>query len=356
MNYCKSKIISFDSIDNSLKYLEVEIPQLTIGEILVKNEYVTLCRSDINTYIGKRKEKNPTILGHEIVGKIVEFADGFHPNDILGNKLNIGDRITWGIYSSNPDSYFSKIGIPQKGENLFKYGHEELTSENTLHGGLAEFIIIRKNTPVIKLNNAIPLKIAATINCSVATVAGAIRIAGNINHKKILIIGVGMLGIIACAMANSLKANSVASCDISKNRLNDSLEFGATNSILFNELEKLIEKYDLVFDFSGIPDSMEIALDKLEIGGTAIFVGATYPQRKLNISAEKLIRNIHTIKGLHNYNSDDLINAVKFIEENLEKYPFEKLVVDKYNLNQTFEAFNCAITENPYRVGISIYE
>ncbi len=43
------------------------------------------------------------------------------------------------------------MGIPQKGDGLFKYGHEQLTETNTLHGGLSEYCILRAHTAIIKL-------------------------------------------------------------------------------------------------------------------------------------------------------------------------------------------------------------
>lgn len=354
-----SKTFVFDSDDNSMEIREILIPKLGDGELLVKNEYVTLCRSDINTYIGKRKEKNPTILGHEIVGRIAEMNESSPQNDLCNQQLKVGDRITWGIYSSNPGSGLALCGIPQKGDELFKYGHEELTEENTLHGGLSEFTIIRKNTPIIKLNCDIPLKVSATINCSIATVSGAFRLAGSVKGKKILIIGVGMLGIVACSIAKSNQAQLIVSSDINTSRLNESKLFGADLALDFStikheEFSVSLEKFDVIFDFSGIPEAMELSLKLLSIGGTTVWVGATFPQREVKLSAEKLIRNIHTVKGLHNYNQDDFKYAVKFLEENYRKYPFEILVEDLFSLNETKDAFKYAIDQNSYRVGIEI--
>jgi len=57
-----------------LKLDQTEIPALQDYEILVRVAYTTLCKSDILTYTGKRKEKNPTILGHEICGTIVALC------------------------------------------------------------------------------------------------------------------------------------------------------------------------------------------------------------------------------------------------------------------------------------------
>jgi len=178
------KVVYFETPELPLKLEEIEIPELKNQEILVKNEYATLCRSDIYTFTGARKEKSPTILGHEIIGRIDTIAQNAPTLDLRGNSLQVGDRITWAIFASDPNDDNSKRGMPQKAADLFKYGHEQVTAESDLHGGLSEFTIIRKNTPIIKISESVPVPIAAIINCAVATVAGAIRLAGDLNGKK----------------------------------------------------------------------------------------------------------------------------------------------------------------------------
>ena len=140
----RSKIAVFYGAGKPLQLEECEIPALCQGEVLVKNEYVTLCRSDISTYTGKRIEKTPTILGHEIVGWVVALGEGNPVLDLEGRPLAIGERVTWAIYASNPDGEMARRGIPQKAPDLFKYGHEQLTERNTLHGGLAEYTLLRR--------------------------------------------------------------------------------------------------------------------------------------------------------------------------------------------------------------------
>lgn len=70
----KSKLMIFERAGQPLRLEECEIPPLKAGEVLVKNEYATLCRSDISTYLGRRIEKSPTILGHEIVGRVAALG------------------------------------------------------------------------------------------------------------------------------------------------------------------------------------------------------------------------------------------------------------------------------------------
>ena len=227
----KSKYVVFNTSGDPLEIKEVGIPELKQGEILVRNEYTTLCRSDLNTYSGKRKEKTPTILGHEIVGRIAGFGPGASRMDSRNEELEINDLITWAIFASDPNAKLAILGIPQKAAGLFKYGHEKITPENKLHGGLSEYTILRANTPVAKVDENVPLKLTSIINCAVATSAGALRLAGNVKNKNVMISGSGMLGVVACAMCSVQGANKIVALDSNPDRLETAKLFGAKSGI-----------------------------------------------------------------------------------------------------------------------------
>ena len=349
----KSKYVVFNDSLPFFSNEEILIPKLSEGEILVKTEFTALCRSDINTFIGKRKEKSPTILGHEIVGRIVEIGPQAPTEDARGVRLENGQRITWAIYASDPNHEMSKKGIPQKASPLFKYGHELITATSHLHGGLSEYVVLRKNTPLVVVNEDIQVSVCSLINCSVATVIASIRLAGDVNGKNVLVMGAGMLGIIASAVLRSQHAACIDAVDISEKRLSTVNEFGVTQSILFEDLLLRKDQYDVVLDYSGTNDAMLLGLKKLSVGGIAIWVGATYPQDSLMLRAEEIIRKMVTIKGLHNYNDADLLAAVDFIEKFHNHFPFHTLIEASFTLQQVEEAFQYVTEHNPYRVGIS---
>lgn len=348
-----SRFVQFNEKQSLLTTSEILVPILKHGETLVKVRYTSICRSDINTFIGKRSEKTPTILGHEIVGEIVAFGPGAVNNDVRSNQLNLGDIITWGIFASDPEDRLSKLGFPQKANDLFKYGHETITEQSHLHGGFADYIILRKNTPLIKFLNQLPLEVCSIVNCSVATVAASLRIAGNLSNKNVLIIGAGMLGVIAVAMLHNQNVSSITVVDISEIRLTKAKQFGAHKIYLFEDMDLSLEFYDIVIDYSGIHEAIDLGIKKLNIGGIAIWVGATFPQKPLSINPEEIIRKILTIKGIHNYNVDDLITAVAFVEEYSRTYQFEQLIEQTFDLENIQSAFEYALEHNPYRVGIS---
>lgn len=360
----KGKLALFHGPGAPLEIKQFGIRDLLPGEVLVKNEYTTLCGSDLHTYCGLRNEPCPTVLGHEIVGRIVAM----HPNhpgfDLRGKEIGAGDRITWTVFSSNPQSPNSLRGIPQKGEDLYKYGHVRAEGNEVFHGGLAEYCILKANTGIIRLPESLPLPIAATLNCSISTVAGALRMAGDLKDKTVLITGMGHLGITCAAMCREAGAEWIAAADIADKRLEEALSFGADEVFNMNghtpqTREALQQRtngkgIDVVFDMSGSPDAMEFGIESLGIGGCAVLVGAVFNTRPLQIDPEQVIRKLITIKGIHNYNFTDFKNAFDFLRRNWEKYPFGAVVEKEFPLEEINEAFTYAVSRKPLRVGIRL--
>ena len=111
---------------------------------------------------------------------------------------------------------------------------------------------------------------------------------------------------------------------------------------------------DVTIDYSGFLGAMEASVEALSIGGTAVWVGGVCPQDKVRLDSEQVIRRLSTIRGLHNYNTDDFRTAVDFIVKHHRTYPFTKLLHDGFTLERAEDAFQYAIRHNPYRVGIRI--
>ena len=344
----------FFSPGRAIEIHNLPVPDLQYGEILVQNEYATLCRSDLNTYCGKRHEKTPTILGHEVVGRIAALGPGAPEHDLRQRRLEPGQRLSWAIFAADPASEMSRRGIPQKSPDLFKYGHEQLQDNNSLHGGLSQYTILRAHTPVLVLDEKVPLPVAALINCAVATVSGALRLAGAIEGKNALVSGAGMLGLIACAMLKSAGAKHVYAFDIDAGRLETARRFGADAVFMANSGTEPDISFDIHLELSGAVEAMERCLDWMAVGATVVWVGATYPQAKTGVNAEQVVRRLLTIRGLHNYNTEDFLKALEFIEQHYNSFPLLELVYDGFSLRQADEAFQFGLRDNPFRVGLRI--
>lgn len=346
----------FEKVEMPFVATEFALPQLKTGEVLVKNTYSTICTSDLHTYYGRRSACTHSVLGHEVIGKITDLGDG-NPKDYAGEQLSKGDLITWSVYAYDPNSENSQKGFPQKSEGLYKYGHEQITEEHQFNGGFGTHTHLRSGTAIFKLPIGLEPKIAAPINCSHATIAGAIRLAGDLRDKKVLVNGTGMLGLSACAQATYYGAKSVWAQDIQEEKLVQALDFGASQTFLIGKdpIQEASVKsggMDVIIETSGIPEAIEQCFDLLAIGGVLVLVGSVFPQRNCHLNAEKLVRKLLTIKGLHNYIPEDLGRAIEFITANQHRFAFEKLIGTEYPLTQLDAAFEMGRSGNYFRIGV----
>lgn len=357
MNH-KAKAMVFEEIESPFRCFDINLPKPRPGEVLVQVDFSTICTSDLHTFYGRRKSPCPSILGHEIMGRVISIGQG-GVQDFSGKKLKRGDRITWSVYAYDHNDPMALKGYPQKSRSLYKYGHEKLNNKDDLNGGFATHCLLQEGTSIYLLSDKITDKEAAPLNCSHATMAGAMRLAGDVKGKNVAVIGTGMLGLSGCAMARENGANIVIAIDLNKERLIKALQFGANSTIDSNkdvkdwlQIVKGFGGLDVVIDTSGDPTAIENGISLLNIGGTCVIVGAVYTQRDLSINAENLVRKILTVKGLHNYIPEDLYLAIRFMLACKHKYPFESLVGSEYPLEELDNAFETAYQGQTFRVGI----
>jgi putative phosphonate catabolism associated alcohol dehydrogenase len=333
-----------------LREEEFETRQPRGREVLVRVLCCTLCGSDLHTWSGRRPTPLPTILGHEILGRIEALGPDAATVDLADRPLSVGDRITWTVAASCGSCFFCDHELPQKCERLFKYGHEQLVPDHPFSGGLAEYCLLAPGTGIVRLPDDLPDVTACPVNCATATVMAALRHVGSVRDRIVLIQGAGMLGLTACAVARAEGARRILCCDVEVSRAKRALAFGAHESISANaeSLPAGIQQatagrgVDVAFEFSGAPAALEAGLPLLRIGGRYALVGCVFPTRPAALPPETIVRRELTLGGVHNYIPADLVKAVDFLTGWHREFPFADLVEQSYPLARATPAFERA--------------
>jgi putative phosphonate catabolism associated alcohol dehydrogenase len=321
------------------------------NEAIVEISLSTVCGSDVHTWLGHRSFPTPCILGHEMVGKIIQLGKNL-THDFLNNPLSIGDRITWSMTASCGECYYCKIvELPQKCIKLFKYGH---VAGNEFTGGYAKFVKIVKGSFIFKIPSELSDEEVVPLMCAGATITSGLD---SVNFKPceyVVVQGCGALGLYACAFSKQLGCKTVIALDNNQHRLELSKEFGA--DILINtSIEKdVISKIqnitkgkgvDYTIEVTGDPTVISDGVEFLRIGGSYILLGAIYPGSKITLDTSKIITKCLTITGMHNYAPIHLKNALALVQQSKNKYPYEKIVgptfeFSKDGLEKAFNSLN----------------
>lgn len=313
------------------------------GEALIQITHCAICRSDVHTMCGRRQVQTPTVLGHEMIGRIVATGDGFPEEDLCGEKIETGDRITWGLYAHCGQCFFCKSDLPQKCDNLFKYGHEPVSEiGNDSSGGMASYIALHPGTPVLKLPETISDAIATPINCAVSTAAAMLRESGvSFNESSLLaVMGGGYAGLSAVVLAKRQGCGQVIVFEPNQDLHERCLDFGAdavfvpedTSASDYIQLKTQSRGVDLALELAGSSNAAQYALESLRIGGTLVLAGTVFPSPPLKIDPDQIVRRCLTIKGAHNYRPEDLVVAARCVIETRHTVPWGQLVGKEFHL------------------------
>lgn len=326
-------------------------------EVVVQVTACTLCGSDVHSVHGRRTVPTPSILGHEILGRIVAFGPDAKRHDFAGQPLQIGDRVTWAIVASCGNCFYCQRDLPQKCEYQTKYGHEPLRPGYELTGGLADHCWLAPGTAILHIPEELSDSVACPANCATATVAAAMRLAGDLKGRRVLIMGAGMLGVTATAWASAHHADEVICCDVDPSRLANAEAFGATRLTSPETLAAVVADctskhgVDITIELTGAPEAFETALPLSRLGASVILIGSVFPTRPTSLLLEQIVRRCLTLRGNHNYAAPDLQEAIAFLTQHHAEFPFDSLVARWFPLSDVASAFAVSPKE-ALRVGI----
>lgn len=266
-----------------LEILELDIPALNKGQILVQISYAGLCHSQLNEWKGIKGPDHylPHTLGHEGSGIVIDVGPGV-------TKVKQGDHVVL--------SWIKGIGLDAPGA-IYKHNGSNINS-----GPISTFM----ETAIIAENRVIPipphvsLKEAALLGCAVPTGAGVVM--NDMQMKKgqsIAIFGVGGIGLSALLAAKYLEAFPLVAIDVQEEKLQKALSLGATHIIQAgkeNVHERLVAIFggkgaDFALESAGKKEVMEIAFESVKSSGGYCVVAGNLPKgEKISIDPFELIK------------------------------------------------------------------
>lgn len=280
------------------------VPDLGVGDLLVRVDLAAVCGSDRHTVTGRRPGPSPSILGHEAVGRVVAAGPDA--------PAAVGERVVWGVAKSCYNCDRCDAGRTVKCRSLIKTGHAATSADwGPLSGDYATHLVIPRGVAVVTVPDEVSDEKAAISPCAMATVAACIEAAGDLRGSRVAVIGAGMLGVCATAWSAHLGARHVMAIDTLADRAKQSLRFGASEEgTQFTDTDG---QFDVIFEVSGAESAIHDSLGRLELGGTLVLAGSVCPSEPITIDPERVVRQWLTIRGVHNYEPRHLQQAIDFL-------------------------------------------
>ena len=284
---------------------DVTLRDLAPGDVKVKIAHSGVCHSDLSAMNGTIPQTPPVVLGHEGAGVVTDIGDGV-------THVAPGDHVI--IAFSPPcgtcpyctgrgqpnlclDGFFAMSANPQ-----FRRG-DTVVGAMTGCGTFAEETIV-PGIAAVKIDDDIPLDVAALVGCGVTTgVGAALNTAGITPGSSVLVIGAGGVGVAAIQGARIAGAAAIVAVDLHEGKLDRAKAFGATHGVLPDDLPAALaevtagEGFDFTLECIGMPTTMRQAFDMTRRGGTSCIVGVGRMEETFALSAFEMFFSEKTLVG-----------------------------------------------------------
>lgn len=291
------------------------------GEVILKVEACGVCHSDLHMAEGDwpdvaARMAFPAILGHEVVGRVVELGEGVS-GPAIGDRVGVG----W---------LYSTCGTCE----LCAEGHENVCLNRKVTGvaapgGYAQFMRARA-THAIPVPAALSSVEAAPYFCAGVTVYRAVKNAGVQRGQRVAVFGMGGLGHIALQLALDAGAE-VTAVEVSDEKLALARSLGAHH--LFNssrpDAAKALSEsggFHVAVVTAPSKPAYDLAFKALRRRGTLAVVGL--PKEDLTFFADDLVVQEARIVGTAVGTRDDVratlaLAAAGRLRCHSEGYPLE---------------------------------
>jgi len=278
---------------NKLNYRDFEKPEIDTDEVLVQVKTCGICGSDVHGLDGSTgRRKPPLIMGHEASGIIAEIG-----KNVSGWK--IGNRVTFDSTIYPLDDWYTRKGHYNLSDNRKVMGVSP--GEYKKHGAFAEFVSVPAHI-LYRIPDNVTFKQAAMVE-PVAVAAHAVNISKIKPGDSALVVGAGMVGMFVINLLKIAGANPIIALDLDENKLKLASEFGATH--LFNSTANNVQQEilsltkrrgaDFGFEVVGLSETVNICINILRKGGTAVLVGNLKPE--VTIPLQKVVTTELSLLG-----------------------------------------------------------
>ena len=315
------------------------MPQLLPGMVLLKIRRVGICGSDLHYfedgYCGAFVPSKPFVLGHELTAEVIAVdGDGT-------NMPAIGARVTVNPARACGYCDYCKNGHGNLCRNTIMLGSGSTTPPTD--GAMAEFVTVRADQCHL-LPDGVDDGFGAMIE-PLAVGLHAIKQAGTVSGKKVLVTGGGTIGLLTAITAKAFGAVPVTVSDTVEERRAYALNCGV-DSVL-NPADKNLRKqvqdftgegFDVIFEASGARAALRQAFDLVRPGGTIVQIGTLGTQDVPLPANQLMVKEINFI-GSFRYGNvfDEAIRLVDSGRINLR--PF---ITSVLSINEITKAMNLA--------------
>jgi NDMA-dependent alcohol dehydrogenase len=348
----KAAVFYEEGVPFQVEELDLEAPRQ--GEVLVKVAAAGVCHSDWHLMTGATKHPLPVVPGHEgagVVQAVGEDVRRLQPGDHVA--LNWAPNCGHCFYClrDRPSLCSTYVGPVWAGTmmdgttRLSKDGHP--VYHFSALACFADYVVVPQEC-CVRLNQDIPLEVAALIGCAVTTGVGAVLNTAVVEPgSSVVVFGAGGVGLNIIMGAKLAGASRIIAVDTNEAKGDLAKTFGATDIIIArpdtnDSIRNLTggRGADYVFEAVGLSSVQEQCLDAVRPGGMVVYVGLAPMGSSTNLPGAIIARQEKTVTGSYygtaNTARDFPLYADLYMNGQLD---LDRLISKKYPLEQINEAY-----------------
>ncbi|MER7082880.1 L-idonate 5-dehydrogenase [Saccharopolyspora kobensis] len=238
------------------------------GEVAVSVALGGICGSDLHYYhrgsVGDFQVREPMVLGHEVVGHVAATGDGV-------NDLAVGAPVA--IHPATPCGSCPECALDHR--NVCAHSRYLGSAARTPHvqGGFAQHIVVPADQ-VRPLPDGLGLR-RAVLAEPLSVALHAVRRAGDVAGRRVLVTGAGPIGCLAVAALRDAGAAEVIVTDLLDAPLAIAAQVGATSTIRADR--GMPDQVDLAIEASGSAAGLSTCVQAVRRRGTVVLLGLLPP-------------------------------------------------------------------------------
>lgn len=311
-----------------IEFNDVPVPEVKPNQIKIKMKSIGVCGSDIHVNHGKHPYTSyPVVQGHEVSAEVVEVGSEV-TNVKVGDKVTIQPQVVCG------ECYPCTHGLYNDCEELKVMGFQTT-------GMASEYFVVDADK-ALALPADMSWEHGALIE-PLAVAVHAVRRAGDIAGKKIVVLGGGPIGNLVAQTAKAMGAADVLISELSPYRLEVAQKCGIKTIDAKNEniLESIIANFgkdraDYIFECIGINVTINQAIEYARKGSTIVVVGVFGDLATVNMGYVQ--DHELSLLGSAMYREEDFIKAIELVNEGLIE--FDTLITHRVKFKDYSEAYD----------------
>lgn len=316
-----------------LRIEDVPTPTPEADQLLIRVRTGGICGSDLHYFnhggFGTVRIKEPMVLGHEVAGVVAGIGSAV-------NDMPVGTRVA--ISPSRPcgQCEYCQQGLQNHCLDMRYYGSAMRTPH--VQGAFRQEVVIDRSQAHVVSDALSDAEAAMAEPLSVAL--HAVKRAGPLLGKRVLVTGCGPIGALIVAAARRAGAAHIVATDVSALPLESAQRVGADEALNIAETPAALDAFkagkgtfDVLFEASGNAAALRGALDVIRPRGVIVQVGLG---GDVSLPMNVIVAKEFDLRGAFRFHEEFAV-AVELLNKGL--IDVKPLISDVFSYRDSVQAF-----------------